>query len=256
MNKSSQKAINIFFLVIFIASNFQASNSSICSMETSKTDCSKSLKNYPLFDTPYKIHANYLPILSLRALAHAEIYKEKKPFKIERYFYVKDTSGAFKEPYAKLIGSGKVEGSGLIGRKISFEGKLNEFPLKYTNQMSFSLPKKAHMKVESTIDGISFLNLDIRSDGDAMTNDVKGTFFGSAVNYHTQHRDSKGTLAGYPYEIHTVGETKEVNKFTATTKGKIGTYTTTGSVSMTAPNKYLSTENYGPIMVKTFITIL
>jgi hypothetical protein len=253
---SNKKTSNILLIIILVFSNLNPALSSFCDKKNSKTECSKSLANYPLFDTPYKLHANYLPILALRALAHGDIYKEKKKFNIERYYYVKNTSGAFQESYAKLAGSGEVTGFGFIGRKVSFEGMLNEFPFRYENKMSFSLPKRAHMRVTADLDGLIFLNLDIHSDGDKMTNDVDGSFFAKKVHYHTEHRDSEGILADLPYKIHTEGKVKEIDNFYTVTEGVIGNYKVTGTANLTAPNKYLTIEHYGPIMVKTYVNIL
>lgn len=254
MNYSiNSKILLAIFAIFTISSNAKAT---ICNKDTSKMECSKSLANYPLFDTPYKLLANYLPILPLRALAHGDIYKEKKAFKLERYYYVKNISGAFQNPYATLTGSGKVDNHGFLGRIINFEGRLNEFPIKYENKMSFSLPKKAKMKVWAEIDGIQFIKLEVHSDGDKMTNDVDGTFFGKKVHYHTEHRDTDGILANIHYKVHTEGKIKEDDNFLAVTDGTIGDYKVTGSANLTAPGKYLSIEHYGPIMVKTFITVL
>lgn len=254
-----KKAFYKFFLlltIVLLNNSSALALARICPEKKSNTECAKALINYPLFDTPYKLAANYIPILPLRALAHGEIYREKKTFKLERYYYVKNISGAFGEPYAKLIGSGKVSGSGIIGRKVSFDGHLNEFKVKYLIKMSFSLPKKAKMKVSASIDDIDFLELIIRSDGDAMTNDVEGTFFGKTVKYHTHHRDTDGTLAGQHYKLHTEGKVKEEGNFHAITKGGYAGHSISGSVVLTAYNKYYSTEYYGPIMVKSYITVI
>ena len=228
----------------------------LCEKDLSKTECSKILINYPLFDTPYKLLANYVPILPLRALAHGNIYKEKKSFKLERYYYLANASESFKDPYAKLIGEGKVKGVGFFGRKISFDGMLNDFKLTYINKVTPSLPRRAKMKVSATVDDVTFLDLVIKSDGDEMTNDVEGSFFGKDVQYHTYWRDTEGLVAGHKYKIHTEGKVKEEAKFAADTKGTIGEYDINGSINMTAPGKYFSSEHYGPILVKTYVTIL
>jgi hypothetical protein len=250
------KITTICFVTIITLANLSQVKATLCSKEVPKTECSKGLANYPLFDTPYKLHANYLPILALRALAHGDIYKEKKKFSLERYYFVKNTSGAFQEHYAKLIGSGEVSGHGFIGRKISFQGKLNEFPFEYENKMTFSLPKRARMNIKAELDGIRFLELEIHSDGDKMTNDVEGTFFTKKVKYHTEHRDSEGILADLPYKLHTEGKVKEADNFHTVTEGSIGEYKISGSGNLTAYNKYLTIEHYGPIMVKTYITVI
>lgn len=258
MRQMKFQLLNSFKIFVFtlMIVNANCASAHLCKSDQSKTDCSKSLINYPLFDTPYKLHANYLPILALRALAHGDIYKEKKDFKLERLYYVRNTRGAFQEPYSKLIGTGKVEGHGFIGRKISFEGKLDDFDIHYVNKMSFSLPKKAKMNIEAKIDDISFLKLEIHSDADTMTNDVEGTYFGQVVDYNTEHRDSRGKLAGHPYHLHTEGKVKEDTEFYATTDGSIAGYSVQGSASLVGVNEYLTVEHYGPIMVKTFVTIL
>ena len=228
----------------------------LCEKDLSKTECSKTLIHYPLFDTPYKLLANYVPILPLRALAHGNIYKEKKAFKLERYYYVANISGSFKDPYAKLIGEGEVKGVGFFGRKINFKGMLNDFQVIYENRVTPSLPKRASMKVSATVDDVTFLDLLIKSDKDEMTNDVEGSFFGKEVKYHTYWRDTEGIIAGHKYKIHTEGKVKEKAKFAADTEGTIGEYDIHGNIEMIAPGKYFSSEHYGPILVKTYVTVL
>lgn len=209
-----------------------------------------------LFDTEYKIAANYVPVLPLRGLADAEVYRHKKSFTIDRRFYEKDASGKYSEAYEKVYLNCKVDGIGIIGREINCDGTLNELKLKYQNIMKFSLPKRAHMEIHSTLDGEAFIDLNIYSDGDQMTNNVKGLFFKKLVSYQTCWRDTKGTLAGINYQLHTVGVKESIGSFTVSTKGKIGNSVITGSGKIICPNNYEFIEYYGPVMVKTILTVL
>jgi hypothetical protein len=228
----------------------------ICDLVKAK-DCSSHLSHHPLFDTDYKLAANYVPILALRALAHGEVYKEKKPFHIERYFYVKELTGSDKltKAYEAIILDGEVSGFGIFNRKIKVKGTLNEHDIDYSNEMSFSLPRKALMKIKASIDDLNFLDLQVKSCGIAMTNDVEGSLFTRDVKYHTSWRDTEGILAGIKYQITATGIVKEETDFYATLEGSIGNYPIKGTVKLVKPGYYESVEEYGPILVKTFITI-
>lgn len=219
-------------------------------------DCCQSLSLNPLFNTDYKISANYVPILPLRGMVQADVYKDKKSLIMDRRYYIKDATGNYGEPYQKTLLNISVKGSGIIGREVIAEGTLNEHKLKYHNHMKFSLPKRANMKVNATLDGIQILELAVQSDGDKMTNLVKGSFLGKQVDYQTHWRETKGTLAGIPYLLHTEGLIKEKENFKAVTKGTIGSSAIKGEIKMLDKEHFESTEYYGPVMVKTKLTIL
>ena len=225
-----------------------------CKQEIS-ADCAANLHNYPLFDTEYKLAANYLPILALRGLAHAEVYKDKKSAHIERYFYIKDLQGNFGKPYETLILDITVHGHGIIGREIRATGKLNEFTLEYVNKMGFSLPRNAHMKVSARLDDIKILELDVESDGSLMTNTVDGLFLNQSVDYETKLRDTSGLLSGHRYTLHTAGIDSKVTSFAVQTQGKIGSSSIYGKGGMLRDNYYEFEESYGPVLVKTKLTI-
>jgi hypothetical protein len=225
-----------------------------CKQEIS-ANCAANLHNYPLFDTEYKLAANYLPILALRGLANAELYKDKKSAHLERYFYIKDLQGNFSKPYETIVLDIQVKGHGIIGREVIATGKLNEFTLEYKNKMGFSLPRNARMDVSARLDGISILDLDIKSDGTLMTNTVLGSFLNQDVNYQTKHRDTSGLLSGHKYTLHTEGIDQESDHFTVRTLGKIGSSTIYGKGGIVSPNYYQFEENYGPVLVKTKLTI-
>lgn len=244
----------ILILIFFLTANLVKAKDTLCPRKNDQK-CANYLRNYPLFDTEYKIAANYVPVLPLRALAHAEVYREKKSFHLERYYYVKNLEGDLGKSYQSIILDAEISGFGIFSRKIKAKGKLNEFDLEYENNMSFSLPKKATMKVEAILDNVKFLDLKIKSDGDDMTNKVTGSFFGKEVDYHTEWRDTDGKLSGLEYTIHAEGVQKEENSFKAISNGKISNYNISGSAKMISENEYQSSEDYGPITVKTFITI-
>lgn len=234
----------------------EAANAPLCPVGS--TNCCQALIDNELFDTEYELSANYLPILPLRAMVQADIYKEKKSLTMDRKYYLKNADGNYGEPYQKTFLNITVKNSGILGREVIAEGTINNYTLKYRNIMGFSLPKKAHMKVNATLDGVPILELVVHSDGDKMTNRVQGTFFNKEVNYQTQWRETKGTLAGTPYLLHTEGLIKEKETFKAITKGNIGNSAIKGEVHMVgnSNNNFESTEYYGPIMVKTKINVL
>lgn len=239
---------------VLLCINCYAQNS-LC-LNQSTQQCHQTLLVYPFFDTQYKMAANYVPILPLRALAHADVYKNKKNFELERYYYVKDLQGKFKDPYAVLKLNGQVKGRGFLGRDVEVHGTLNDFNLEYMNIMTFSLPKKAHMLVTAKLDGIEFLNLEIFSDGDKMTNDVSGKFFGKKVKYNTCLRNTEGLLAEVPYSIFTHGIVSTPQEFKTVLEGRIGKHLIDGQIYMVSKNNYLSIENYGPIQVKSYVRVI
>ncbi len=232
----------------------QAANEPLCP-EGTKDCCHEIIKN-ELFNTDYKVSANYVPILPLRGMVQADVYKDKKSLIMDRRYYIKDATGNYGEPYQKTLLNISVKGSGIIGREVSADGTLNNHTLKYRNVMKFGLPKKANMKVNASLDGLPFLELTVQSDGDKMTNLVKGSFLGKNVDYQTHWRETKGTLAGIPYLLHTEGLVKEKETFRAITKGTIGTSAIKGEIKMLDKDHFESTEYYGPVMVKTRLTIL
>lgn len=218
--------------------------------------CVENLTKHALFNTDYKISAHYLPILPLRAIAHASVIKDKKSAHLERYFYYKDASGkASANPFETIILDINVSAIGIFGRKIIAQGKLNEYPLYYENILHGVFPKNAQMQASATLDGIEILDLDITSDGTKMTNVVKGRFLGKLVDYNTQWRETDGLLAGHAYKLHTEGLVNEIKEFKAVTSGTLGSAKISGECNLIKPNYYESEEHYGPILVKTKLTI-
>ena len=226
----------------------------LCGSELER--CIENIQNYPLFDTEYKIAANYVPILALRAMAHANIYREKKPCRLERDYFVKNLSGELSKAYQRTELDIEVKGHGFLGRKIIAHGKLNEFELEYENKISASLPRNGNMKVEAKLEGVKFLELKIKSCGTKNTNEVVGDFFAKHVDYSTEHRDSNGMLAGLNYKIHTEGlHQEQEDKFQVVTNGFIGEHEIFGHGSMIRDNYYEFEEHYGPILVKSKLWI-
>ena len=216
--------------------------------------CGKDLNKYPLFDTEYKLAANYLPILGLRALADADIYRKKNKTHIERFFYVKDLSGKFAAPYQTIICDIEVRSKGILGRELLAKGTLNDFDFYYKNDIKPSISKKAQMSATASIDGCEFMNLEINSDANSMTNNVQGSFFGLEVAYKTVWRQTEGLLAGTKYKIYTEGAKKN-SLFEAFTYGSMGNSPIKGEAKEIQPGVYHTEESYGPVLVKTFITV-
>lgn len=214
--------------------------------------CSDALLTNNLFNSDYKIAANYVPVLPLRAFAHAEIYKHKKKLNLKREFFYNSAAKA----YATMNLNIEVNGKGFLGREIIATGTLNEHKVEYFNEVKPYLPRNVDMKVIAKLDGIRVLELDVASDGTKMTNIVKGKFFNREVNYSTNWRNTKGVLAGLNYEIYAEGVEKEKTSFRAISKGHIQSQSISGSCQMIESNLYRCQEQYGPISIKTEIKIL
>jgi hypothetical protein len=214
--------------------------------------CSDALLTNNLFNSDAKIAANYIPVLPLRAFAHAEIYKEKKRLAFKREFFYNSAAKA----YATMNLNIEVKGKGFLGREIIATGTLNEHKVEYFNETKPYLPRNVDMRVIAKLDGIRVLELDIASDGTKMTNNVKGKFFNKEVNYSTNWRNTKGVLAGLNYEIYAEGVEKEKTSFRAISKGRIQSQSISGSCQMIESNLYRCQEQYGPISIKTEIKVL
>ncbi len=246
-----------FLILALISPSLVKSETSFKFCKTvSEDSCIASLSQYPLFDSEYKIAANYVPILPLRAFAHAEVYQKKKKARLKRFFYVKALTGQFAEPYQVMDVNIEVKGIGLLGREIIATGKLNDFDIEYRNKIECTIQRKATMDVTAKLAGVKFLDLDIKSDGNALTNDVKGSFFAKKVDYQTHWRTTNGQLANLNYEVYTEGVVKEHNAFQAISKGKIGNVEINGHGRLVSANYYEFEEQYGPIMVKSQLTII
>lgn len=240
--------------LLLSASSAHALSSTLCSNLPSP--CTENLTKHSLFNTEYKISAHYLPILPLRAIAHASLIKDKKSARLERYFYYKDASGKISgNPFETITLDITVSAIGLLGRKIIAQGKLNEYSLYYENILHGVFPKNAQMQVRATLDGIEILDLDIASDGTKMTNTVKGTFLSKNTDYNTEWRDTSGVLAGHSYKIHTEGVVNELAEFKAITSGTIASAKIGGECNLIKTKYYESEEHYGPILVKSKLTI-
>ena len=214
--------------------------------------CSDALLTNNLFNSDAKIAANYIPVLPLRAFAHAEIYKDKKRLAFKREFFYNSAAKA----YATMNLNIEVSGKGFLGREIIATGTLNEHKVEYFNEVKPYLPRNVDMKVIAKLDGIRVLELDVESDGTKMTNIVKGKFFNREVNYSTNWRNTKGVLAGLNYEIYAEGVEKEKTSFRAISKGHIQSQSISGSCQMIESNLYRCQEQYGPISIKTEIKVL
>jgi hypothetical protein len=89
----------------------------LCGQELER--CMENIQNYPLFDTEYKIAANYIPILALRAFAHAEVYKEKKPSRLIREYYVKILQANLANHIKQQISISKSKTTACLDAKLS-----------------------------------------------------------------------------------------------------------------------------------------
>lgn len=251
--KNSLKIKIISAIVIFMIPLKVFGFQNLC--PKAEMSCSDALLTNHLFNADYKIAANYVPVLPLRAFAHAEIYKHKKKLKLERYFYYK-SAGPSAKPYATMNLNVEVRGKGFLGREIIASGTLNEHKVEYFNEVKPYLPRNGDLNVIAKLDGIRVLELTIASDGTKMTNVVKGKFFNKEVNYSTNWRNTKGVLAGLNYEIYAEGIEKEKNSFKAISKGRIQNQSISGTCDIIEENFYTCQEEYGPLRIKTDIKIL
>ncbi len=235
------------------------------------------LANHPLFDTPYKAAANYIPVLIVRALGSTEIYRKKGHAHLTRSFHVRNLQGKLAEPYETMVIDIEVAGKGLFGRIGRAHGFINDLEVNYENIASFGLPKKAFLNVIASLDGCEMMKYKVQSDGDKLTNDVDGVFLGQAVKYHTQWRNTSGTLAGTNYQLNVEGNgkgslpcdkenidssyckehknDKKTNLYSAKSNGKIGSYMISGWLKETRTGHFESEEIYGPIVVKSTLDV-
>lgn len=226
---------------------------------------STSFLEHPLFNTPYKVAANYSPVLGLRALAESKTYKEKRKANISRTYFHKSN---LKTPYAKANIKLSVEDPSILSRTVKAHGEISYlgsekttvkvFNLDYLNEMKFSIFKKADMKIQAFLNRKLALDLKVHSEAGDMTNKVSGTFLGRKTDYKTKWRDTKGTLAGYSYEVYAMGEEYTDEKFTGfrfESKGDIQGSAISGSGKELHKGYYEFEESYGPIVVKTTVEV-
>ncbi len=265
---------NLLILVLIISATIahvKAKTKTLCESET--TAKTSAIANHPLFDTPYKAAANYLPVLALRALGSTEIYRKKGHARIVRNYYVRSLQGKLGEPYETMTLNIEVKAKGLFGRVAIGTGTINDLDLYYENHASFGLPRRVYMDSFASLDGCEFLKLKVVTDGDKLINDVTGTYLSKTTNYKTEWRNTNGMLAGYNYQITAEGNSanamlcdksnqdsayckehskgKEGSLYEAKSSGLIAGYKITGWIKETRPNHFESEENYGPILVKT-----
>ncbi len=274
-NKSniSCGAVLVSCVLVLLSSSSSAKNKIMCELNPN-TEIS-AIANHPLFDTPYKAAANYIPVMPLRALASTELLRKKGTARMVRNFYVRNLQGKLAEPYETMTMDLEVSSRGLFGRTIKGTGRINDLDLYYENQMSFRLPKKIYMEAFARLDGCEMMKLKIETDGDKLTNDVRGLYLGKKTDYHTDWRTTTGFLAGSNYEMIAEGISKggvpcdKHNQNTAACKehandkpstlyvgkssGKVAGQMINGWVRETRANHFEAEENYGPIVVKTII---
>ncbi len=273
--KIKHYAVSICAILVIVSNSSSATTKNICQLNPG--DSVSALANHPLFDTPHKAAANYTPIMPLRALASTELLRKKGKAHMVRNYYVRNLHGKLAAPYETMTIDLEVVSRGLFGRTVKGFGRINDLDLYYENEMSFRLPKKIYMEALASLDGCEMLKLKIETDGDKLTNDVKGTYLGKLVDYHTDWRTTKGTLAGSTYDMIAEGLSKggvpcdKHNENTAACKehandkpstlysgkssGKISGQLINGWVKETRPNHFEAEENYGPILVKTILDV-
>lgn len=275
MRLLSKRALTIVALIIcaIMLRASQAKPKTLC--ETSAP--SSAIANHPLFDTPYKAAANYLPVLALRALGSTEIYRKKGSAHLVRRFYVRSLQGKLGEPYETMVLDIEVSGKGLFGRVAKAYGRINDLDLYYENEASFGLPKKAYMNAYASLDGFELVKLKIESDGDKLINKVAGNYLSKETNYQTLWRNTTGLLAGLNYKLFVEGsggttvpcdktnehtaycqeyaKHKTKTLYEAKSSGTIAGYNISGWVRETSPDHFEAEEYYGPIVVKTLLDV-
>jgi len=212
------------------------------------------LTHHPLFDTPYKMAANYSPVLVLRALGETEFYRAKGSAHMLRKFYVKDLTGELAEPYEVMDIDIKAKARGFFGRTIEASGKIDGHNFYYQNKMSLGLPKKVDMNILVSLAGCEMMKLKVKTEGSAKTNKVTGTFLGKTVDYFTDWRDSKGILSGTAYEIYVNG-LADGDLYHGISNGDIAGFKIKGDARETSHNHFEIVEEYGYILVKTILDV-
>lgn len=204
-----------------------------------------------LTDSAYELAANYVPVLMLRCIAESQVVRKAKTAHVERFFYQN-----LKKPklVETLIFDIKIEKTGLFDRKAIVIGKLDDLDLYYENDMDFGISRKGSSEVSASLNKSPFIKLHIESDGSKLSNRVKGEILSKKIDYFTKHRDTKGLLGGYPYEMYAEGVHTGA-LYTGFSKGKIGEYEISGSAKETSKDQYEIEEYYGPLLIKTKLRI-
>jgi hypothetical protein len=256
-----KKTQRIFLLILLIPLITILIKDKVMSQNILKNSCQtekeatlvKTLSQYPLFDTSYKLAANYSPVLLLRALAESNIYKKKGIAYIKREFFIKNLSGKLGGAFEIWDLELRVEAMGLLGRKLIATGKINQLDLYYENKITGKLNNTASMDIRAYLEGCEFLKLNVESKKSDETNLVKGLFFGKTVDYKTVWRNTEGVLANLPYKIYVEGTNEDTFKLLST--GKIDAYNISGKGEKVSENKYLMEEYYGPLYIKTELLV-
>ncbi len=266
------KKSHLLILVLIISATIAhvtAKTKTLCESETAAKV--SAIANHPLFDTPYKAAANYVPVLALRALNSTEIYRKKGHARIVRNYYVRSLQGKLGEPYETMILNIEIKAKGLFGRVAIGTGTLNDLDLYYENHASFGLPRRVYMDSFASLDGCELMKFKVETDGDKMTNNLSGHFLSKATNYKTNWRTTTGLLANSAYNMvveangtntipcgkdnqdaaHCKDSAKTKTLFEGKSSGSIAGYTISGWIKETRPNHFESEEYYGPILVKT-----
>ena len=223
-------------------------------------DPNKRMQVNTLVDTPYKLAAHYLPPMLLRALIESHFYRSKRKAHYERTIYLPSSEAGTKTltsdalELEKLSLDLEAKGLGLLGRKITAKGKLNNLNLSFFSEMKFKISKHGTQDIKSTLGGLDFINIKVVTDGKAETNDVTGTLLDREVDYHTKYRDTEGKLAKFDYKLHVQG-IHDKPLYEVSSNGHIGDYKIKGFGRAIEKDVYEFEENYGPLLIKSTLRV-
>lgn len=238
-------------LIILLATSLNPLTASIVELEPQPKTVASKVKS--LVSKPYRLAAHYLPVLE-KALTQVRVPFKAKKLRVERYIY---DSSLESSPSEKLIADVDIKKKGMLGQLITAKGKLNDMDLKYKNHFKFSITGKGTMDVESSLAGEEFIKLRISANKRKATTDVAGAVMGKEVQYFSDESTTEGFIAEHPYKVSFNSiKNKKGELVQIITKGNIGDYAITGEGHRISENQYAIEEHYGPLLIKTVITVL
>jgi len=223
-------------------------------------DPNKRMQVNTLVDTPYKLAAHYFPPMLLRALIESHFYRSKKKAHYERIIYLPSSEAGTKVlnkdvlELEKLVLDLDARGLGLLGRKITAKGKLNNLNLNFSSEMRFKISKKGTQEIKSSLGGLDFINIEVVTDGKAETNDITGMLLGRELDYQTKYRDTEGRLGKFDFKLHVQG-VHDKPLYEVNTEGYIGDYKIKGFGKAIEKDLYEFEENYGPLLIKSTLRV-
>ena len=113
------------------------------------------------------------------------------------------------------------------------------------------------MESHVSVNDIKLFDIEADVTGSDKEIKVKGQLLGKKVNYSTIWRNTKGELAGFPFELYVEGLRNDDDQVTAiTSSGKIADYVIKGYAKKVNDKLFEIQEYYGPLYIETKLEIL